>query len=205
LRFRNDARRSTTAGAALAAMALVAGLSGCVSGEPEAAPSVAVSEVSASPSPSPVDPAEAAKEERIAAAQEWYEGYVEISTTYYKKGEDPFWELADNGYIGQEIKTTLQAYGKEFTEKKFKQVGDTVVASYSNAKYEGDPLNDDVTGHRVTMDACIDNTGMDVVKPDGSSTLNQDFPKKVIVTIVMQGQPAGNWALVKNESHGGSC
>jgi hypothetical protein len=207
LKVRFDARRSptTAVGAALVAVALAAGLSGCTTGDPVVRPSVAAT-FGPPVSVEPVDPAEAAKEARIEAAQQRYEEYLEITSRLSKKGEDPFWDLMDNGYLsGDEFRKYQQSVWEQFTEKGIRQVGDSIVVSYENVKYKGDPLDGDIARHEVSMDVCLDNTNADFVDPDGKSILQEGFPKRVILNVIMRGMPAGVWAVAADDGDGTAC
>ncbi|MBL0884849.1 hypothetical protein [Myceligenerans indicum] len=194
-------------GSALLAAAVAAGLSGCMSGDPAAAPGETASgEASVSASASAVDPAEAAKQERIAAAQERYTEYFEIMARYSKKSENPFPELRDGGYLGDaDFQSGQQSYWQRLTDDKVKQVGDGRIISFSEVEYDGDPLDDEIAGHRIRMKVCIDNTDFDLLEPDGRSIVTDDAPAKGLASVVMQGQSTGLWSVREDGATGVAC
>lgn len=197
-----------------AAVALVLSLAACQA-DTEAAPGTSASP-SASPtptdlpSPTPEDPAEAAKAKNIAEAEQRYLEYQDITSEYAQKGENPFWDLMSGGYIGSaELQESEQSYWEQFTELKLKETGppgSETVEVVEVTKYEGDPLKKDVTGQRVYMNVCIDNSGRDVVRPDGTSAVQKGGPDRVLMKVVMQGQKQeGIWSLDENASTGKKC
>lgn len=197
------------------AVALVLSLAACQAGteaapgnsaSPSASPTPTASP-SSSASPTPEDPAEAAKAKNIAEAEQRYLEYQEITTEHAKKGESPFSELMSGGYIGSsELQESEQSFWEQYTELKLKEIGQTVIEVVEVTKYEGDPLKKDVTGQRVYMTVCIDNSGRDVVNPDGTSALRKDSPDRVLMKAVMQGQKQeGIWSLNENTSTGKKC
>jgi hypothetical protein len=200
--------RSAVLGGAVAA-ALALGLSACqaeTSASPSASPAPSASP-SASVSPTPKDPAEAAKAKNVAEAKQRYLEFQEITTANAKKGQSPFSELMSGGYIGSsELQSQQQSFWEQYTDLKLKQVGEASINVVEVTKYEGDPLQKDVTGHRVHMKVCIDNSGRDVVNPDGTSALRKDSPDRVLMKAVMQGQKQeGIWSLNENTSTGKKC
>lgn len=197
-----------------AAVALVLSLAACQA-DTEAAPGTSASPSASrtptdSPSPTPEDPAEAAKAKNIAEAEQRYLEYQDITSEYAQKGENPFWDLMSGGYIGSaELQESEQSYWEQFTELKLKETGppgSETVEVVEVTKYEGDPLKKDVTGKRVYMNVCIDNSGRDVVRPDGTSAVQNGGPDRVLMKVVMQGQKQeGIWSLDENASTGKKC
>ncbi|MEU4360770.1 hypothetical protein [Promicromonospora sp. NPDC023987] len=190
------------------AVALALGLSAC-GGETEASSEAMVSPpVSPTPtaSPSPTDPAAAAKEKNVADAELRYSEFRDISDRYAKKGESPFWELMNNGYLGNaDIQASQQSFWDQFTELKLKQTGQASVASVEVTDYEGDPLDESVQGHRVHLIICTDNSGKDVVRPNGTSALKKGDSRRIEMGVVMQGQSSGVWSVVETASTGKDC
>lgn len=202
-----------TASAAVIAVALTLGLSACQAG-PEASESP-VESVSSSPttspspsvSPTPEDPAKAAKAENVAEAKQRYREYQSISSKHARKGQSPFSKLMSEGYLGSpEVQESEQSFWAQYTELRLKEVGKAGIKVVDVTKYEGDPLQEDVTGHRVHMKVCIDNRNYDVVNPDGTSALQKESPDKVLMRVVMQGQKQdGIWSVNDNTSTGKAC
>lgn len=209
-RDRVTRRPTMVVGAGLVSVVLAAGLGGCSSGEPVTEPSSAASSeapASPSPSPSPVDPVEAAKAERIAEAERRFEEYVAISEKHQKAGTSGFEELFNNGYLGNaEMHASNRAGWERLGARKVKQVGDVRIDYYRSETYEaGDPLEEDITGHRIQFVVCADYSEMDLVKPDGSSTQDDSFPDRRLLVIVMQGQPPGTWSVVQDGASREEC
>ena len=209
-------RRSRPAalGAAVA-VAFTLSVSGCQT-DTEAAPESSASPsasptptISSSPSVSPTseDPAKAAKEKNIAEAKRRYVEFQNISSKYAKKGQSPFSQLMSGGYLGSsEIQELEQSFWEQFADLGLKEVGNAGVKVVKVTKYEGDPLQKEVTGHRVHMRVCIDSSNYDVVRPDGSSALQEDSPDRVLMKVVMQGQMQdGIWSVNENTSTGKKC
>lgn len=198
-----------------AAVALVLSLAACqadteAATETSASPSASSTPTdspSPSASPTPEDPAEAAKAENIAEAKQRYLEFHEITTAESKKGKSPFSELMSGGYIGSsELQSQQQSFWEQYTDLKLKQVGEASIEVVEVTKYEGDPMLKDVTGQRVHLKACIDNSGRDVVRPDGTSAVQKGGPDRVLMTAVMQGQKQeGIWSVYETTSTGKAC
>ena len=191
---------------AVAVVALGLGLGACSGDlEPGAAPSE--SEVTSPSTPSAsADPTEAAQKKNVADATARYEEFLAISTENAKKGESAFDELLQGGYFGDpELQSRQDSYWRQFTKQKLKQSGDREVTSVELAEYEGDPLEKDVLGHRVQLQVCLDNSAVDVVKPDGSSAIQEGVPVRMIMDVVLQGQEDGRWAVRESTGTGEDC
>lgn len=198
---------------AVAAVALSFSLSACQNAnEPSEAPIESVSpsttdSPSPSVSPTPEDPAKAAEAENVAEAKDRYLEFQEITTAQAKKGKSPFSKLMSGGYIGSpELQSQQQSFWEQYTDLELKQTGEAKARVVKVTKYEGDPLQDDVTGHRVHLRVCIDNSDKEVVNPDGTSALRSDSPEKALMEIVMQGQKQdGIWSVNEVTSIGEDC
>ncbi|GAA4719575.1 hypothetical protein APR04_003476 [Promicromonospora umidemergens] len=199
---------------AVVALALTVGLSACqagteaaaeISASPSASPTPTTSP-SPSASPTPEDPAKAAKAKNIAAAKQRYLEYQAIASKHGKKGENPFRVLMSGGYIGSaELQESEQSYWEQFADLGLKETGNASLDVVEATKYEGDPLKKDVTGQRVRMEVCIDSSAADVVRPDGTSTLQKGGPDRVLMKVTMQGQQGGLWSVNENTSTGKKC
>ena len=179
------------------AAALMVALAGCTSGDDAAsdAPSASAS-ASGSPtaSPTPTDPAEAAEQERIDDALQRYEEYREIDERHQKAGTDGYDEIEP--YLGHpDIWNNERMKWDYITENDYKMVGDVKpILSVVSAEYDGDPLADTISGHRVDLRLCIDSTGFDIVDADGKIVPNER-QGRYIKTVVLQGQPGELWAI----------
>lgn len=196
------------------AVALVFSLAACQAGT-EAASETSASQ-SASPTPTtppsssasltPEDPAEAAKAKNIAEAEQRYLEYQAIASEHAKKGENPFWVLMSGGYVGSaELQESEKSYWEQFADLGLKETGNVSIDVVEVTRYEGDPLKKDVTGQRVRMEACIDSSGADVVRPDGTSTLQKGGQDRVLMKVTMQGQQGGLWSVNENTPTGKKC
>lgn len=197
-----------------AAVALVLSLAACqadteAATETSASPSASSTPTdspSPSASPTPEDPAEAAKAKNIAEAEQRYLEFQNISSKYAKKGENPFWDLMSGGYIGSaELQESEQSYWEQFTDLGLKETGHVSIDVVEATRYEGDPLKKDVTGQRVRMEVCIDSSDADVVRPDGTSTLQNGGSDRVLMKVTMQGQQGGLWSVNENTPTGKKC
>lgn len=180
--------------------AIAVGGSGC-SSESDTAVTLSPSPTaspSPTPSPSPVDPAEAAAQARIADAEQRYREFLEIYERHERAGTNGYRELNNNGYLGgMDIRAEETSYWKQFVDLGLKQVGESAgLVGIENAEYtKGDPLAEDFNGHRITFEACLDTTGADIVKPDGSSALQDGVEQRVRMSVLMEGLPAQVWAV----------
>ena len=192
--------------AAVLALALV--MSACQAGTEASTEATASLSPSPTPttSPSSTDPAVSAKKKNIADAEQRYIEFREISDRYAKKGKNPFWELMNNGYLGNaDIQEAQQSYWQQVTELKLKQTGQASVVSVEMSDYEGDPLDESVLGQRVHFIVCVDNSGKDVVRPDGTSALQKGDSRRVEMGTVMQGQSSGVWSVIETAPTGKEC
>jgi hypothetical protein len=203
--FRTPGPAAVSSGVVLV---LTLGLSACQVGAetpPDASASPSVSPTPTA-SPSPTDPAVAARKKNIADAEQRYIEFREISDRYAKKGKNPFWELMNNGYLGNaDIQASQQSYWQQVNELKLKQTGQASVVSVETTDYEGDPLDESVQGQRVHFRVCVDNSGKDVVRPDGTSALQKGDSRRIEMGAVMQGQSSGLWSVAETASTGKDC
>ncbi|MFC4631940.1 hypothetical protein ACFO6V_27115 [Promicromonospora alba] len=195
-------RTTTRLGGVAAAAVLCVGLVACQSGGdepggPEASPSASPS-ASASPSPS-VEPSEAAIAERAAEAEQRYQEYRQITDRHRIEGTPAFPELFDErGLLGEPEVWDAVAESDEFwADEGLKQIGKTRIASIKVTGYDGDPLSDGISGHRVKFAVCLDNSDIDIVREDGTSAVKKGQPRRTIVKVVMQGQEDGTWTANK--------
>lgn len=216
-------RRSATLAACAAVLCLA--LSACQAGgdasgtpnpteapaSPGASPSLSVSPgpsapgPSASPGPS-VDPSQAAVAERAAEAERRYREYLAIRERNHTNGNGAFQELHDKGYLGHpDIWTSEELSDELIVTEKVRQVGQVQVRSIEVTGYDGDPLADDIFGHRVNLSVCLDHSDHDLVRADGESVVPPGQPDRVVMHLVMQGQEAGRWTVNKHEPTGKEC
>lgn len=194
----------------IACTALAVVLSGCTGQSggvtpPAASPSVS-SSASPTGSPTPTDPAEAAKQERIADALRRYEEYLEIDEKHQKAGTNGYEELAL--YLGDpDMHANEEMKWAYIVEHGYKMIGDRKpVVSVVDAEYDGDPLADTISGHRVRLDVCLDTTGFKIVGPDGKALpAIGSGPDKVIAKVLMQGQPSELWTIREDKSTKKEC
>lgn len=202
--------RSTVAASVLVSTALVVALAGCASGDDTEAgvPSASTPpSASASPTASPTaaNPAAAAKQERIDDALRRYEEYLEIDEKHQKAGTNGYEDLAL--YLGHpDILANERMKWDFLTERGYKMVGHRKpIVSVADAKYDGNPLADTISGHRVHLDLCIDGTGSHTVDADGKVVPVPPGPDRFIVKVLMQGQPGERWTIVEDKSTKKEC
>lgn len=202
-------RYRSAAFSASIALPLILGLCACQAnaGAPPESPVSASSSDAHPPSVSATGPAEAAEAKNVAEAKRRYLEFQEITTESAQKGVSPFSELMSGGYIGSsELQSQQQSFWEQYTDLNLKQVGEAGIDVVEVTKYEGDPLRADVTGQRVYMTVCVDNSDRDVINPDGTTALRKDSPNRVLMKAVMQGQKEdGIWSLNENKSTGKKC
>lgn len=183
-------------------------LSACQPGDRTSGPPH-VAEASPSPTvpPSPsVDPAEAAIAERAAAAEQRYREYLKIRERHHTSRTGAFQELFDNGYLGNpEMRDAEEADDDLFAAENLTQTGEVRIASIEATGYDGDPLAGDILGHRVTFAVCLDYTGYDLVRRDGTSAIAEDQRDRVFMNVVMQGQGGDIWSLDTNKAEDREC
>jgi hypothetical protein len=192
----------------IAVLALTLCLSACQSGAEASSETTTSPSASPTPtaSPSLTDPEAAAMEQNVTDAEQRYREFRQISDRYAKKGKSPFWELLNNGYLGNaDIQASQRSFWEQFTELKLKQTGQASVVSVDVTEYEGDPLDESIQGQRVHLSVCTDNSGKDVVRPDGTSALQKGDSRRIEMGIVMQGQSTGMWSVAETASTGKDC
>ena len=200
----------TSAFGVIACTALAVVLSGCTGQSdgvtpPAASPSASAS-ASPTASPTPANPAEAAKQERIADALRRYEEYLEIDEKHQKAGTNGYEELAL--YLGHpDILNNEYTKWEFLAEQGYKMVGSRKpIVSVVGAKYDGDPLADTISGHRVRLDLCVDGSGAHIVDADGEAVPVPDpGPDRFIKKVLMQGQPSERWTIVESTSTKEEC
>lgn len=194
-------RPAAVIGAALA-MAVAIALTGC---QPDPEPTPSPKATAASPttptSPSPTSTtvdAGAAKQANIDAAKARYQDYITaINQIGADGGKDGYDRIAE--FLGTpELQTTHQDYWAQVASKGVVQKGETTIAAMTVTEYVGDPLA--TSTQQVRMDVCLDNTGMDTVRPDGTSTQQEGWPKRVIQKVLMQTQTGGRWTVNESET-----
>ncbi|MFC4629585.1 hypothetical protein ACFO6V_15165 [Promicromonospora alba] len=200
----------TSAFGVIACTALAVVLSGCSgqSDAPASASPAASASASASPtgSPTPTDPAEAAKQERIADALRRYEEYLEIDEKHQKAGTHGYEDVAL--YVGHpDIHSNEQMKWDYIAEHGIKMVGDRKpIVSVVDARYDGNPLANTVSGHRVHLDLCVNATGFEFVDAGGEVVpVTDPGPDQSVLKVVMQGQPGEQWTINKITSTKKSC
>lgn len=189
------------------ALALTLSLSACQGDTETASETPASPSASQTPtaSPSPTDVATAAKDDNVKNAEKRHREFLNIRNAHAKKGEDPFADLLNDGYLGNaEMRESEQSFWGQYVDLGLKQVGESHIESVEATEYEGDPRERDITGHRVHLKVCMDNSDYDVVRPDGSSAIAKGS-SRLVMNVVMQGQPAGLWSVAKTQSTGNEC
>lgn len=188
--------------------AIALGTTGCTSDdEPQADPTPATASPSPTASPTPsVDATQAAIDERAAEAEKRYREYWEIAAKYATEGESPLDELDVQSYLMGDFAKQEIDHWATFESDDWKEAGEVDVVSAMTVEYEGDPLDEDITGHRVHLQVCLDTSRWDLLGPDGKSIISSEQGRR-LMDVVLQGQPkAGVWSIRKNERiEGAEC
>src|SRR5699024_2742521 len=90
-------------------------------------------------------------------------------------------------------------YWASFEAEGWKDVGAVGIVSIEATDYEGDPFEKDITGHRVHLRVCLDNSSVDTVDKEGEPVF-PDLADRVVMKVEMKGQPRGIWSMDKFES-----
>lgn len=178
-------RRVWTA-AVLLAVALAA--AGCTPGDPEPEPTTSASQA-VTPTPT-TDPAEAQEEAAVAAATTALTALMQAVDEFAQGGYVDLGPL--NGLVGGDLRTTLPATYEQSQAKGARQTGSTVLEDITLVEFQPGPSGGG--REQVVLEACADSTGKDVVLPDGSSTLDPSFPKRLTMTYTVQNND-GHWTV----------
>ncbi|NTW40016.1 MAG: hypothetical protein HGA44_09015 [Cellulomonadaceae bacterium] len=190
--------RRTTAPAtwALILTATTGLLTGCTAtSTPVATTPPTTTAATATPEPTPTpDAAQIAREledTNIAAAKATY---VDLVALVDQIGKDTMadWERI-MPFIGGDLISSMPTYFQDYETAGVRATGDTKVVSQDVVEYIPDPNG---SGHeRMTLDACVDSSAIEMFTPDGVSVLESDWPERLINTITMQHQDDGRWTL----------
>lgn len=182
-------------------------LAACTTGGDHPTPSPTTTKSSPTPTETettPADPVEAAKQANIDAAKARYVEFVATTNTIDQAGGINGYEQVQDFLGTPEMMTERQSFYSQFAEKGLKQTGETKVASLTVTEYIGDPT---VAGQtqQVRIDVCLDNGGVDVVRPDGTSALLPGYPTRLIQNVFMQTQQDGRWTINENTNTEVEC
>lgn len=156
------------------------------------APAAEASETNPDPEPDP-------QERDVAAAKAAYEEFVTTLNTVGASGyEDPapvsalLW--GDVDYRTAVLDSLIDYHRRGIT-----QVGEQRIVDLTLAEYLPDPSD---TGQRVVLDACVDNSDVDQIDPDGTSILMDDGVDRIPATVTMQHSEE-QWTVSNVEWHRG--
>jgi hypothetical protein len=152
--------RSAAAATALGITLTLAGLSSCASGEDPVQPP---------PGPDPsATPVFASEEEALAAAEELYGRYLEISNAIGAGGwrdTDRYGEVARERALDDELETAA-----DYAAKFYHQVGDTTFDSLGLQQV----MDDGTSAVLLTVYLCLDVSEVDVLDAEGRSVVPED-------------------------------
>ena len=175
-------------------------LAACTTGGDDPTPSPTATKSSPTPTETettPADPVEAAKQANIDAAKARYTDYIATINAIATDGmTDGYNRILD--FLGTpDMMNERASYYAQASEQGLRQTGEIKIASVTVTEYNGDPT---VAGQtqQLRMDVCLDNSGVDIVRPDGTSALLPGYPPRLIQNVLMQTQQDGRWTV--NES-----
>jgi hypothetical protein len=187
---------------AVGAVGLTLVLAACTDdgAEPELPTSTATapttSPQAASPTPT-LSPEEAAKQENAAAAEARYEEYLNVSDAVLAEPSKGNPLDTIRPFIGsEEMVTWWTSVPQQFADQGLHQEGKSVLVSTTLVDYEGDAFGGGT--QIITLEACIDGTGVSVVDDDGNpAEASNTATSPVISDVVMQRQPEARWTVQK--------
>jgi len=160
--------RTAAAAAALGLTLLTAGLASCA--DPGGPPLV--------PPPAPSStPVFASDEEALAAAEEAYARYLEVSNSVGAGGwvdTDPLASVERGAALEDDLATA-----KGFRERDLRQVGETMFDTVTLQSYSAE--SHETTA--ITVYLCLDVADVDLVDADGASVVGSDRPDRQAVEV----------------------
>ena len=180
---------------ATAVLAVLA-VGACTTGSPAPAPSTpAPTTAPSSPLPTPtatpsLDAAAAKKKAAVDAATTTLTTFIDRSNAVGQAGYDDASSLS--GSLGGDLRSRMKDLYDQRRTSGIRQTGDSKIESVEVAKYE--PGAGSGVQGTVVLDACVDNSSMDVVLPDGSSRLDPDYPRRLVVTYTLRDTD-GHWTV----------
>ncbi|RHA39806.1 hypothetical protein D1825_11245 [Cellulomonas rhizosphaerae] len=168
---------------------LVCALAGCTTSTPTPAATVP----STAPTPvrsATIDPAAAAQKQNVDDARAALATFNDLTNSTAQAGYDA--EPLSPMMTGELRPAVIVAY-RDYAERKLKQTGTSTIDAVTMVKYEPGPAG--AGKERVTLDACRDNSGIDVVTPDGKSAISDEGPDRFVVTYVAAHQEDDRWTF----------
>jgi len=190
---------------AAALTALLAACTGGGNGQPLATPTPTATVSStptptASPTPTLSDE-EAAKQANIEAAQARYVEYRRLGDEILADpGQEGAFEKIRPYISSEERIAWWQSIPQQYVDLGRHQTGVVKVLGFTVTDYEGDPVEDGT--QVVNMDVCVDGTGVDVLKEDGTSAVAWAPETPIVTKVSMQRQPDQRWTVEVEDSSG---
>jgi len=147
--------------------------------------------------PTPEDPAKAARQEAIDAAQARYAEFIATSNEVNKAGGAGGYDALIMFLGTPELMQMYETVYAQWTEQGLRQTGDTKIAASKVTDLQGDPAARQTL--IADLEVCLDNTGVEIVNPAGESVTLEDYPDRVLQRVQMQTQDDGRWTVVKDE------
>ena len=183
--------------------ALLAACTGGGNGQPRSTPT-ATATVSSTPtptaSPTPtLSDEEAAKQANIEAAQARYVEYRKLGDEILADpGQERAFEKIRPYISSEERIAWWQSIPQQYVDLGHHQTGAAKVLGFTVTDYEGDPVGEGT--QVVTMDVCVDGTGVDVLKEDGTSAVAWTPQTPIVTKVSMQRQPDQRWTVQVEDS-----
>lgn len=192
-------RRSVTyvaAGAAVAAVILTAAVACSGGGEPGSTTTspTPTRSSTATPTSSPVpSPSETpdATQLRIDDAKATYTEYTAAFNKAQQAGGGTWMEDVVAPFTSGDMRPRMVSYFEQFVAQGLRQTGASRIAALTAVE---------ATEQTVVLEACLDNTDVDVVDPNGASVMLEGFPARLITVETLRVQADGRWTLVDSKT-----
>jgi hypothetical protein len=174
--------------------ALVASATACTPDDPQPTPTPTATSPAPTPTTTPT-PTPDAQQQLIDEAKATYERYIE-DRNEVEQASMAGWEERILPYLGTpELAAERRSYYEQAIQQGLRQTGEQVIASLTVTNFASDPSGSGF--EQITLEACLDNGGVDIVTPEGQSVLLPGYPTRLITEAVLQRQGNENatWAL----------
>jgi type V secretory pathway adhesin AidA len=177
--------------AAILCAALVATTAACTPDDPTPSPTATTATPTPTPTPTPTrTPTVDARQQRIEDAKAAYVAYTAAVNDVMQNSGAGATEKIIAPYVSGDLRPRLVSYYQQVVDQGLRQTGATKIASL-------EVVSDDGT---IVLDACLDNSGVDVVDPTGKSVLLPGFPSRLVTVETLRQQDDGRWTLVRSET-----
>ena len=177
---------------AIICAALVTTAAACTPDDPAPTPTPTTSTTPTStPTPTPTPtPTLSEKDQNIADAKAAYLLYTAAFNEVMKASGAGWMEKVIAPYVSGDLRPRLVNYFQQVADQGLQQTGDKKVASLEVVSADG----------TVVLDACLDNSGVDVFDKSGKSVILEGFPDRLITVETVRRQDDGRWTLVDSQT-----